>query len=156
MRLILVRHGHAGRKDQWHRPDRLRPLDARGQRQAQHLVQVLVPLQPSRIVSSPYKRCFQTMAPAADKLGLRVHQASALAPDAPARALALIRRLTVPHSPTGVVLCTHGEVLGAVLDEFAEQDGLRLERRPPGLKGCAWVLEFRRGKLVAARYVPPR
>ena len=156
MRLILVRHGHAGRKDQWHRPDRLRPLDGRGQRQAQHLVQVLAPLRPTRIVSSPYKRCLQTMAPSADRFGLRVEQARVLAPDTPARALALIRRLTAPGSPTGVVLCTHGEVLAAVLADMAKQDGLRLPRRLPGLKGCAWVLDVRRGKLVAARYVTPR
>ena len=74
----------------------------------------------------------------------------------PHAALALIRQLSAPGSPSGTVLCTHGEILGAVLAQMAEQDGVRLPRRPPGLKGCAWVLDVRRGKLVSARYVTPR
>jgi len=156
VRLIVVRHGHAGRKDQWHRPDRLRPLDGRGQREAQHLVRVLAPLKPLRIISSPYRRCLETMAPTADRLHLRVERSTALVPDAPERALGLMRKLSVSDDASPVLLCTHGEVLAAVLRAMAEEDGVRLPRRLPGLKGCAWVLDARRGKLRAARYVPPR
>ncbi|HUO49927.1 MAG TPA: phosphoglycerate mutase family protein [Acidimicrobiales bacterium] len=156
MRLILVRHAHAGRKDQWHRSDRLRPLDALGQRQAGRIEQVLAPMKPTRIVSSPYRRCLETMAPAAASFGLDIERSRALEPDAPAKALALIRQLSAPRSPSGVVLCTHGEILGAVLTQMAREDGVRLPRRPPGLKGCAWVLDVRRGKLVGARYLTPR
>jgi phosphohistidine phosphatase SixA len=155
VRLILVRHAHAGRKDQWHRADRLRPLDAAGRRQAERLERVLAPMKPVRILSSPYRRCLETMAPSAAKFGLDIERCRDLAPDSPARALDLIRQLSVPHSPSGVVLCTHGEILGAVLAEMAQQDKVRLPRRPPGLKGCAWVLDIRRGKLTGARYVTP-
>ena len=156
MRLILVRHAHAGRKDQWHRSDRLRPLDGLGRRQAERLERMLAPSKPVRILSSPYRRCLETMAPAAASFGLDIERSRALEPDTPARALALIRQLAAPGSASGVVLCTHGEILGAVLTQMAKQDGARLPRRPPGLKGCAWVLDVRRGKLVGARYVPPR
>jgi 8-oxo-(d)GTP phosphatase len=156
MQLVLVRHGYAGRKDQWHRADRLRPLSPRGQRQAEHLVDVVASLKPTRLISSPHLRCLQTTAPLAAHVGLEVERTPALAPDAPVVALGLVRELSTPRSPSGVVLCTHGEVMGAVLTEMAAADGVELERRPPGLKGCAWVLDVRRGKLVDARYVPPR
>ena len=139
MRLILVRHAHAGRKDQWQRADRLRPLDALGQRQAGRIERLLAPMKPTRILSSPYRRCLETMAPAAASFGLDIEPCRDLEPDAPARALALLRQLSRPGSPTGVVLCTHGEVLGALLTQLAEEDGVRLPRRPPGLKGLSLI-----------------
>lgn len=135
--------------------DNLRPLDARGRRQAEHLVKVIVPLRPARIISSPFLRCLETMGPLAGHAGLEVERTPALAPDAPVVALSLIRDLTVPGSQSGVVLCTHGEVMGAVLTEMATEDGVELARRPLGLKGCVWLLDVRRGELVDARYVAP-
>jgi broad specificity phosphatase PhoE len=156
MRLILVRHGRAGRRDQWRGPDSARPLDTRGRRQAERLVGVLAPLHPTRIVASPYRRCLDTMGPLAAHLDLEIERTPALAPDAPVVALSLVRELSAPSQPSGVVVCTHGEVIGAVLSEMATEDGVELERRPPGLKGCVWLLDVKRGKLVDARYLPPR
>ena len=157
MRVLLVRHGHAGRKDQWDGDDRLRPLDARGLRQAKHLVEVLVPLRPDRIVSSPHLRCLQTMEPLSEKTGLVVDEDSALTPNAGQAAVDLVRSLTSAgsRSSDAVVLCTHGEVMGEVLSVLAAEDGVRLSRRPPGLKGCVWVLSFRKGRASTARYIVP-
>ena len=155
VRMLLVRHGHAGTKDQWDGDDRLRPLDPRGLRQAKHLVEVLVPLHPDQIVSSPYLRCLQTMAPVAEKMGLDVGADEALTPNAGQAAIELVRGLSSAGSPDTVALCTHGEVLGEVLTALATEDGVRLGRRPPGLKGCVWVLDFRHAKASAARYIVP-
>ena len=69
VQLLLVRHGHAGTKEGWADDDRLRPLDARGRRQAKHLVGVVAPMHPTRLLSSPYARCLQTMEPVAAKTG---------------------------------------------------------------------------------------
>jgi broad specificity phosphatase PhoE len=155
VRLVLVRHGHAGRKDQWRRADKLRPLDARGRRQADRLVATLSRQRPTRIVSSGYVRCVQTMAPLSEARGVKVECTSRLAPDAPASALRLIRQLAKPGSRSGVVVCTHGEVIGDVLVHLAKEDGVKLARRPPGLKGCVWILDFRDGKLLRSQYRPP-
>jgi 8-oxo-(d)GTP phosphatase len=155
VRVALVRHGHAGRKDEWDRPDRLRPLDQRGHGQAERLVDLLAPLKPTRVISSPYKRCLQTVAPLAKEFRLEVEQSPFLVPETGDLAYDLIRELTAPRSPSGVVVCTHGEVMGAVLRRMAAEGNLELERKPPGLKGCAWVLDVRRGKLVEARYLAP-
>jgi phosphohistidine phosphatase SixA len=150
-----VRHGHAGRRADWHRADTLRPLSARGVRQSEQLVKIVTPLSPTRVISSPYLRCLQTAEPIGASAGLKVEQSSTLVPDAPAEALRLLRRLTAAKSKSGVVVVTHGEVIGDVLRRIAKDDGVKLDHRPPGLKGCAWILRFRNGKLVAAQYVAP-
>ena len=153
--MMLVRHGHAGTKEGWAGDDRLRPLDARGRRQAKHLVEVIVPLQPARLISSPYVRCLQTMEPIATKSGLVVEVDVALTPNAGQQALEVVRGLSSSGGSSGVVLCMHGEVIGEILEVLASEDGVRLSRRPPGLKGCVWVLDFRKGTASTARYISP-
>jgi len=155
MRLILVRHGHAGRKDEWHAADRLRPLSPTGEKQAQLLVDLIAPLKPTRIVSSPHLRCLETIAPTASGTGLKVETSGSLAPIAPTKALRWVRRLSGPKSQGRIVLCTHREILDVVLSEISKKDGFKLERRPPGAKGAVWFLDFRGGKLVGCRYVVP-
>jgi 8-oxo-dGTP diphosphatase len=153
--MMLVRHGHAGTKEGWAADDRLRPLDARGRRQAKHLVGVIVPFQPTCLISSPYVRCLQTMEPVAAKSGLVVGEDVALTPNAGQQAIEVVRGLSSPGQPSGVVLCMHGEVIGEILAVLASQDGVRLSRRPPGLKGCVWVLDFRKAIATTARYISP-
>ncbi len=155
MRLVLVRHGHAGTKEGWDGDDRLRPLDARGRRQARHLVEVIVPLEPARLLSSPYLRCLQTMELIAAKTGLDVIEEDALTPNDGPDALACIRQLAFTEPSGAIVVCTHGEVIGDVLVALAREDGVRLSRRPPGLKGCAWDLDVRKNKVIGARYISP-
>ena len=116
---------------------------------------MLVPLKPAGIVSSPYLRCLQTMAPLAAKLAFPVDQSPSLQPDAVRQATALARGLGKALSAPAMVVCTHGEVLGEVLSALAAEDGLRLRRRPPGPKGCVWVVDFRQGRASSARYIPP-
>jgi len=156
VRLLLVRHGHAGTKEGWNRADRLRPLDARGRRQADHLVGVLGDLGPERIVSSPYVRCLETMEPLAAKLALAVEHDDVLTPVRPTRAVGLVRALASTEAAGPVVVCTHGEVMGEVLAVLAAEDRLRLGRRRPGPKGCVWVIDFDLGVATRARYVAPR
>jgi broad specificity phosphatase PhoE len=174
--MLLVRHGHAGTKEGWADDDRLRPLDARGRRQAKHLVGVIVPMDPTRLISSPYLRCLQTMEPVAEKSGLVVEEDLSLLPNAGTQAIDLIRALSLSDPPSSdpssshpssahrspasdpsrrIVVCTHGEVIGDVLAVLAREDGVRMSRRPPGLKGCVWVLDFHKGKVTTARYISP-
>jgi 8-oxo-dGTP diphosphatase len=153
--MMLVRHGHAGTKEGWPGDDRLRPLDARGRRQAQHLVGVIAPAEPARLISSPFVRCLQTMEPVATKLSLAVEEDIALTPNAGQPAIDLVRGLVASGSSGAIVLCTHGEVIGDVLAILGSHDGVRLSRRPPGLKGCAWVLDIHKENVASARYIGP-
>jgi len=118
-------------------------------------VGVIVPLEPTRLLSSPYTRCLQTMELIAAKTGLAVGEEAALTPNAGPQAVELIRELGSGDASGRVVLCTHGEVIGDVLGVLAQHDGVRLSRRPPGLKGCVWILDFRKGEVATARYVSP-
>jgi 8-oxo-(d)GTP phosphatase len=70
--ILLVRHGRAGERDEWHGDDGLRPLDGRGRRQADELVELLSDYGLERIVSSTALRCVQTVEPLARVRGLQI------------------------------------------------------------------------------------
>ena len=108
MTSILVRHASAGERDEWEGDDRLRPLDAKGRKQAAALVESLEPLGVRRVVSSPYVRCVETVEPLAAALGLAVEHDDRLAEGAGAAAAELL-------AEDGVVACTHGDIVEALL-----------------------------------------
>ena len=68
--MLLIRHAQAGSREEWEGDDRERPLDARGEQQAAALVEQLAGFALERILSSPYRRCLQTVAPLARARGL--------------------------------------------------------------------------------------
>jgi phosphohistidine phosphatase SixA len=118
---VLVRHASAGDRDDWAGDDRLRPLDARGRRQATELVELLAGLGLQRVLSSPYVRCVETVEPLAGVLGVAVERDDRLAEGTGRAALELLHE-------EGVVCCTHGDVVGDILGH-----GLK--------KGAAVVIE---------------
>jgi 8-oxo-dGTP diphosphatase len=65
MTVYLIRHASAGDRGEWQGDDRLRPLDKKGRKQAQRLVDELSSYEIERIFSSPYKRCVETVEPLA-------------------------------------------------------------------------------------------
>lgn len=69
---VLVRHASAGSRARWHAADDRRPLDARGQRQAQLLGRLLAAYRPGQLWSADLTRCRDTAAPLAARLELRV------------------------------------------------------------------------------------
>jgi 8-oxo-dGTP diphosphatase len=106
MTVILLRHASAGDRTAWQGDDRLRPLDERGRKQALALVDRLRARGVERVVSSPYVRCTQTVAP----LGLEIVPDERLAEGAPVEeTLELLRNLDA------AVACTHGDVIENVL-----------------------------------------
>lgn len=152
MRLLLVRHAHAGSKRSFDGSDEARPLDGRGRRQARSLVGPLARRAPAQIVSSPALRCVQTVQPLADRLGLAVEVSSSLAVGKAPEALGLVLSLARATGET-VVACTHREVLAVLLPELARLFGEPLGHRPPGAKGATWVLDFGRDALRGVRYL---
>ena len=107
--LILLRHAAAEARETWAGPDRLRPLDARGRMQAERLVPLLADLRPDAIVTSPYVRCVQTVAPLAVALGFDVTEDERLATGAP-----LDDVLRLLREARSGVFCTHADVTDAV------------------------------------------
>jgi phosphohistidine phosphatase SixA len=104
--VILLRHASAGDREAWEGDDMLRPLDKRGRKQAKALRDELRARGVKRVVSSPYVRCLQTVAP----LGLEIVPDERLAEGAPgAETRALLASLD------NAVACTHGDVVENVL-----------------------------------------
>ena len=138
MPLLLNRHAKAGHRSQWDGDDRLRPLDEKGRRQAEALPQQLARFEIGRIASSPYRRCVETVEPLSDQRGVPIEERHELEEGASAEeTLALLRELG-----DDVVLCTHGDILEALLGE-------------EGKKGSTRVVELRDGKPVVLEDLPP-
>ena len=152
MSLYLVRHAKAGSRREWDGPDHVRPLSRKGRRQADKLVDLLADRPITTVLSSPFVRCVETVRPLADKLGLAVEHSDSLAEgSAVSDALDLMRALM----PTTAVLCSHGDMIPAILDTLVVDDGLPLPRDYPFAKGSAWELVVDDGRWAGAHYLAP-
>jgi phosphohistidine phosphatase SixA len=138
--LLLVRHASAGERSEWMGDDSERPLDERGWRQAEGLVEMLVPRSPTRVLSSPYLRCRQTVEPLADALGLELESRPELAEGAAVTEVVGLAESLGDEEP---VLCTHGDVVEALVGEESK-------------KGSVWVLGVEGETLMRLEYLPPR
>ena len=76
--MLVIRHARAGERTEWEGDDRRRPLDRRGRKQAEALVARLERFPLTRILSSPYDRCVQTVEPLAVARGLEIEVRSEL------------------------------------------------------------------------------
>ncbi len=152
--ILVVRHAVAGDKAKWKgRPDHERPLSGRGRKQAKALVKQHRERPVDRILSSPYARCLETVAPIADALGIEVEEHEALRPDADWKAL---RDLVLSLADEDVLLCSHGEVIGVLVERFPEL-GIKPAKKLVWKKGSTWVLTTKKGRLHKAVHKdPPR
>jgi 8-oxo-(d)GTP phosphatase len=145
--VLLVRHGLAGRRDQWSGPDLERPLDEVGQRQAQMLVHLLPLWSPEAVLSAPALRCRESVAPAAERLGLGIEVDDELAEDA---AKALPGRLrALGAAGRSVIACSQGGAIGAAVAELTAEAGLTVDETTAP-KGSVWALSWYDGDLVDA------
>jgi phosphohistidine phosphatase SixA len=128
MTILLVRHASAGDRAEWDGEDRLRPLDARGRRQAEALVGQLAGFEIDRILSSPYVRCVQTVEPLARTRGLEIKEREELAEEHQETAgPRLVRALGSENA----VVCGHGGLSEAVVGRSQKKgETLVLDLRP--------------------------
>jgi 8-oxo-dGTP diphosphatase len=149
MDVFVVRHAKAGSRRKWDGDDTLRPLSRNGRTEAKRLVALLGETGVTRVLTSPYTRCVQTVEPLAGALGLEVELEDDLAEGAAwFHALALAEQADAP-----IVLCSHGDVIGDLMHHLSKRgvplDDDRIE------KGSTWVLQVEGGDVVKARYLPP-
>jgi len=83
MRLYLVRHA----KSDPGSPDELRPLNAKGRKQARELAEGLAGAQPSLVLTSPLVRAYETAAAIATATGAELRVDERLRPGATAAGL---------------------------------------------------------------------
>ena len=148
----MVRHAKAGDRSEWDQPDELRPLSPAGRVQADGLVAVLSTAPIKRILSSRYLRCTQTVAPLAARLELPVEEHAALAEESDVNAAL---RLLDDLAGTEAVVCTHGNLIGPLLDRLHRR-GVELSDRWVCKKGSVWSIDLEpAGAFHRARYTPP-
>ena len=130
--ILLLRHASAGDSAAWEGDDRERPLDKRGRKQANVLVDQLGSFEPVVLVSSPYLRCLQTVEPLAQSLGVTIDVREELGYERHEQeARALVESLV----GLTAVVCGHGGLEFVMLGDEA----------PKWRKGATFVLdhEFR-------------
>lgn len=142
--LVLVRHALAGNRQDWKGDDDDRPLDGHGREQSEVLASVLAAFRPAELVSSPSRRCVQTLEPYAERAGLPIRLESVLSENGYDHRACLRLATEAMASNRSVALCSHGKVLPeliAGLDERA--GGTRLA------KGAFMVLHHTGGDVLA-------
>lgn len=171
-RIELVRHAKAQSRDRWWgKPDRDRPLNEAGIDQSRTLARRLSQgPRISALYSSPFQRCIQTLEPLAHATGLTTQCEDALAEVTAlpmlddgdgwvasawlgGRAIALVNLLVQKHDGERVVLCSHGDVVPALMALLVGRDELDIES--VRLKKGAWFsLDFEGTRCVAATFSP--
>jgi 8-oxo-(d)GTP phosphatase len=128
--LLVVRHASAGDRDEWDVDDARRPLDERGRRQAEGLVEQLSAFEIERIVSSPFDRCVQTVEPLARVRGLGVERRDELAEGAKRDR---VRALLLAIGGEAAVVCGHGPELEPLFGKTRKGATVVVERTDDGL-----------------------
>lgn len=148
--LVLVRHSRAVKRSVWNRPSRrspeqdeaTRPLTSdQGEERARALVPILAAFGVTRVVTSPWRRCVDTVAPYAAATGVELETEPAITEFAHAADAGAVREVAERllragegarrEEHTAVALCTHRPVLPTVMDVVAEHAPGRLLRSVP-------------------------
>ena len=147
----LVRHASAGLRDDADPSDEERPLDETGIVQASKLTSWLRHEPIDTIVSSPFLRCRQTVAPLAEAVGIEVTVSEALAEATP------IERswdLLVSVVSGTAVLCSHGDVIPDLIRR-AQLRGMHVPGKSGSAKGSVWTLQHWEGETFATGIYTP-
>ena len=151
MTIHLVRHAHAGKRSDWDDDDRNRPLSPKGLQQALGLKELLAATEIGRVVSSPYRRCLQTVTPVAQSRGLAVEESAPFTEGtAPRDAVEALLALDAHNG----VACSHGDIIPPVLRALVAM-GMQTEYPLIDQKGSLWIIETADGLPVRGIYHPP-
>lgn len=147
-RVYLVRHGNAGVRSKWKGPDKKRPLTEKGQQQSLGVAEILARHPITEVWSSPALRCFETVAPVADNLGMEVQTTKLLKEFTD---LDVIREYLAGVGPGSIVLSSHKDWIGPLLKDLSARGAkLRGTRKWP--KASVWILDLLDGKVVSGFY----
>jgi phosphohistidine phosphatase SixA len=136
VKLFVVRHVKAGSRSSWNGDDIARPISKGGRKQAEALAVRLADEGISRLLTSPYVRCHQSLEPLGEVLGLPVVDDDRLAEGAPLDGALAV----VAEAPDRTVLCSHGDVIPELIAGLVRR-GMDLATHPDWRKATLWVLE---------------
>ena len=151
MKLYLVRPAHAEARAAWSGGDRLRPLTARGERQAHALERALDRVPLSQIYSDSSLRSRETVDGLAIARGLSVESEDRLDPGTRAEE---VLELLEEGAGGPTLLCASRRLIEELLVTLGV--GEHESARPRCQKGSLWRLVLRGRRVVRAEYEPPR
>ena len=150
--VYLIRHAKAKNRLKWLEADHLRPLTKAGFEQAEALPAHYEEQPFSRLFSSPYVRCIQTLEPLSEARGAQLELADELAEGAPAGKLLELMLALAQDGPAA--LCTHADVMMDAVEELIAA-GVRLDGPLEFKKAATWILEVQDKTFAGGRYLPP-
>ncbi len=136
MTIYLIRHGSAGKRNSADSNDGERHLDEVGRRQATAIADLLGTEKITRVLSSPYPRCVETVKPLAKSLGLKVERRPGLSEGS---TVDEAWDLVTADPAINVVLCSHGDVIPEIIRR-AEVRGTELTKKVGFAKASVWTL----------------
>jgi broad specificity phosphatase PhoE len=140
--VILLRHCEAGNTaDLSPVENEQQPLTADGELMAQKLSSVLKSYNPTKVVTSPFERCKETVAP----LNLPTSVDPKLHEGAGVLGISDIEKL----AGTNTVVCTHGDVIKSVIQSL-KNSGVDVHGALKAEKGSFWVLDGANDKYTSA------
>jgi len=146
----LVRHAHAGKRGEFPGNDALRPLDPKGDAEAERLGAVVSLIAPRRLFAATPLRCKQTLEPLATRLALPIVVDGAFAEPAdaagvPAKAKLAADRLRELRDAPRAAVCSQGKVIPSMLALLAGAEEPEPYKTP---KGTGWVLTWSGDRLL--------
>ncbi len=150
MTVFLVRHASAGVRDDGDPTDSDRPLDHGGLDQADHLSDLLADSALVRVLTSPARRCRETVAPIAAHHHLAVEAHEDLFEGAAIKKSWELLEWA-GHLRGDVVLCSHGDVIPELIRR-AQLRGMDIPTKSGCAKGSIWSLDFDGSRFVTGRY----
>ena len=145
----VIRHAKAKNRLEWTESDDVRPLTKRGRREAAALAERFRADPPDRLVSSPFRRCIETLDPLARELDLPIETTELLAEGADGvQALELL--LSVSRTGS-LACCTHGDVLYELMGVVAAS-GVIVDAPLDTPVASTWSLDVVDGRVVDARF----
>ena len=121
--MLMVRHGKAESRKSWKGKEPMRPLTPRGAAAAYALNREIACFAPDELLSSPWRRCMETVSSYSYEAHMPVRTLStqteaAFADDEEASwrdFLAVMRSCVDPHNPHNSAVCMHRPVIGGML-----------------------------------------
>ena len=150
-RVFLIRHAEAGIRNSGKKPDHLRPLDKWGRKQATAIRDHVTTVPLTRLVTSSFVRCRQTLKPTSKTLGLPLEDEASLIEGAHPEMLA---RFIGGLKGEQMAMSSHGDVISRFIS-MLHAEGVPLDGPLEWRKGSMWVLDVRKRGVVRGRYIPP-
>jgi len=138
--LIIELLPHLDAGGRWTSDNDMRPLSTLGERQARAVAEALAVAPVDGLFSSPALRCYMSLSPLADMLGIEIEELPELAESDESegfasmaeRGIGAIYAIRSMFDEGRVVACSHGDIIPAIIEVLAEASGLEapaMERR---------------------------